>query len=281
MERETVLKLIAAISPMAEDYVRDNIENTIILYSEEEKGVFLKAVCEGLCVYYAKFPEDSSPKLLQIINDEMDRCVSMQGELCFNVQGRNRKIIELVQRKGFTLDMEGYILKHDNVTPVADDYLDGLTVGGFNSFMCDAFVELFESAYERMNLENGWDATSYSRDAENFCNQLKEFHEQRMMQAFWDQIDLVGCYIIDGPFIKDIVVHPHFQNKGYGSLILRHCIRFMREEKGISEIFLRVTKSNEGAKRLYERNGFRGVSYFAEHTYHRAAENVSQILLTR
>jgi ribosomal protein S18 acetylase RimI-like enzyme len=79
----------------------------------------------------------------------------------------------------------------------------------------------------------------------------------------------VGCYIIEGSYISDIAVHPCFQGKGYGSLMLKHCIRLMREIKSVSDIYLRVAKSNSGAKRLYERNGFQVISHFAEHTYQR------------
>ena len=41
----------------------------------------------------------------------------------------------------------------------------------------------------------------------------------------------------------------------------------MSEKKDISDIYLRITKSNTGAKQLYERNGFAVISHFSEHTY--------------
>lgn len=274
MNRETVLKLVAAISPMAADYVDDVFEDAVVLHTEGGAGVFLKAASGDLCVYYANFPDDSSSALLQSIGEELDRSVSAPGEVCFNVHGRNKRIIELVQKKGFAPDMEGYILQYAGPTPDAAD-LGGLAAGGFNPHMFGAFIGLFELAYERLNLENGWDTKNYSRNAEGFCRQLKELHERRLMQSFWNQGALAGCYIVEGSYIKDIVVHPRFQNRGYGSLMLRHCIRFMREEKGVCDVFLRITKSNEGAKRLYERNGFHVISHFAEHTYHgrQTAEN--------
>lgn len=269
LNREKIMSLVAAISPMARDYVDDVFSDTVVLYAqtgEGNEGVFLKAASEDLCVYYASFSDDASSELLEKIDMELERPYLAVGELCFNVYGQNRRIIELVQKKGFVLDMEGYILQCDELTTGAID-LGGLTVDGFNAHMIDVFVELFESAYMRLNLENGWDTKSYSRDAESFCRRLIELHEQQLVQSFWDQGALLGCYIIEGNYIKDIVIHPDFQNRGYGSLILRHCLRFMREEKCVFDIYLRVTKSNEGARRLYERNGFRVISHFAEHTY--------------
>lgn len=269
MVRETILNLVAAISPMARDYVNAVFEDIIVLYPQiihGNEGVFLKAASENLCVYYAYFAHDSSSELLDAISRELDRSALTSGELCFNVWGKNRRIIELVQKKGFILDMEGYVLKHAESTPDAIN-VGELAIDGFDSHMLDAFVELFESAYEQLNQENSWDTRGYSKGAESFGAQLKEFHKQRLLRSFWSQGSLIGCYIVDGSYITDIVVHPHFQNRGYGNFMLRHCIHFLREERGISHIYLRITKSNEGAKRLYERNGFRVISHFAEHTY--------------
>lgn len=65
----------------------------------------------------------------------------------------------------------------------------------------------------------------------------------------------------------DIVVNPIYQNKGYGSYILAHCIKNMKATKSIDIIRLGVVKTNTGAKRLYERNGFIEISSHAEHTY--------------
>jgi GNAT superfamily N-acetyltransferase len=160
------------------------------------------------------------------------------------------------------------VLCYDHTMPIPDAFdLGGLTVDGFDAHFIDDFVGLFESAYMQLNLENGWDTKSYSRNAESFCRQLIELHERQLLKSFWNQGVLLGCYIIGENFINDIVIHPDFQNRGYGSLILRHCLRFMRKEKGVFDIYLRVARSNEGAKRLYERNGFCVISHFAEHTY--------------
>jgi len=78
---------------------------------------------------------------------------------------------------------------------------------------------------------------------------------------------LVGAYIFHQNYITDLVVKPTVQNKGYGSYILAHCIKNMSTNKFIRNIRLRVAKSNIGAKKLYERNGFIEIAYFSEHIY--------------
>jgi ribosomal protein S18 acetylase RimI-like enzyme len=272
INRETILSLVSAISPSASDYVERNFSDAIVLYakiSKDGQGVFLKVPSEDLCVYYACFPDDSDSELPDIINKELGYAAKTQAELCFNVYGKNRNIIDLVRSKGYAPDMEGYVLKYSGPTPLAVD-MGELETGVFLPSMCGDFVGLFEAAYEQLNLENGWDNKSYSRNAEQFCRRLGELYERQSMQLFMYRGALVGCYIIEGSYISDIVVHPGFQGKGYGSLMLKHCIRHMRENKGTSDIYLRVAISNLGAKRLYERNGFQVISHFAEHTYKRS-----------
>ena len=269
-EKELILGLVGEISPLAREYVEGVYGDAIVLHLQDgagDKGIFLKVPSEGLCVYYAHYSDDSSPELLGIISHELERSVSWQGELCFNVQGKNRRIIDLIQNKGFSPDMEGYVLSYTRETPAAVAMGRLTTSQEYNPATGAAFVDLFDKAYEQLNLENGWDTKSYSKAAESFCRQVKELHKNRSMQSFWRRDSLVGAYIVNGNYIADIVVHPRWQNKGYGSLLLKHCIRFLREEKKVSEIYLRVTKSNIGAKRLYERNGFTTISHFAEHTY--------------
>lgn len=267
--RESVLSLLEEISPMARAFVDDVFEKAVILYAQSDQngeGVFLKVALDDVCIYYANFPDDSSEELLMKISEEIERTVSTSGELCFNVHGSNARIIQLVQSKGYVLDMEGYILQYSASEVVPVD-LGELTTEAPTRVQWDSFVELFDAAYEPLNRENGWDTKGYSKAAGSFLQRMKQLEKEQSFKSFWKDGALIGCYIVDGCYITDIVVHPRFQNQGYGSLILRHCIRLMREDKGISEICLRVTKSNTGAKRLYERNGFTTISYFAEHVY--------------
>ncbi|SYX82971.1 GNAT family N-acetyltransferase [Paenibacillus alvei] len=78
---------------------------------------------------------------------------------------------------------------------------------------------------------------------------------------------MIGSYLIHNNSIQDLVVNPDYQNCGYGSVILSHCVAHMRANKGIDNVCLRVAKSNWRAKRFYERNHFEELASFAEHTY--------------
>lgn len=267
--RTSIMNLLADISPMARDYVDEAFEQAVVLAvqsGEEGEGVFLRVASDNLCIFYANFPDDSSPEILRKVSEEIDHSVVTGGELYFNVHGSNARIMQLVQSKGFVLEMEGYVLRYSPAKgmPVA---LGELVTEAPAKVEWESYVELFEAAYEQLNRENGWDTKGYSKTAETFLQGIKELQKRDRLKSFWKDGVLIGCYIVDGPYITDLVVHPRFQNKGYGSLMLQHCIHFMCEKKGIGDIHLRVTKSNSGAKRLYERNGFTTISHFAEHAY--------------
>ncbi|MEW8994349.1 GNAT family N-acetyltransferase [Clostridium sp.] len=102
---------------------------------------------------------------------------------------------------------------------------------------------------------------------EQFYKKLIDLDKHSQVRSFWINNELVGAYIFCQNYITDIVVKPTVQNKGYGSYILVHCIRNMSMNESIRNIRLRVAKSNTGAKKLYERNGFIEIACFAEHTY--------------
>lgn len=55
--------------------------------------------------------------------------------------------------------------------------------------------------------------------------------------------------------IFSLAVHPSYQNKNIGSLLLKEIIRLFRE-MGILEIILEVRYDNEKAIKFYKKNGF-------------------------
>lgn len=268
MNKIEILERIAEISPLAKDYVESCFESAVVMLSSSD-GIFLKVVSDDLRVYYANFGDDTVPDVAQIIEEELEAEELKEQEICFNVHGRNTKIISVIQDKGFILDMAGYVLKFTGPTPAEDNLPDTMRVQGFSAQMGDEFADLFDRAYEQLNRDNGWPTKSYSLGAAGFCATLLKLNEQGRVRSFWIGDVLIGAYITEKEYISDIVVDPRYQNQGYGSLLLNHCLRFMHEENPTSHIYLRVTESNVGAKRFYERNGFHTVSHFAEHTYRR------------
>lgn len=272
MLQEEILKLIENISPHARDYVYNFSENVEILYSVftlHNKGVFIKVNNEDCCIFYASFlNEDGIEDILELIKYKTSEYISKMNskELCFNVYGNNSRIINLVRELGFKSDMEGYHLEYrGNELPQLKNC--DLTDKGFESSMLKELIDLFDSAYYKLNLDNGWETKSYAANGEQFCQELDTLNKHNQVCSFWLNDKLIGACIFQLNYITDIVVRPIYQNKGYGSYILAYCIRNMSVNKSINNIRLRVAKSNTGAKRLYIRNGFVEIAFFAEHTY--------------
>lgn len=274
MSNEQILKLIENISPHAKDYVyksfeNENVEILFSILTEQNKGVFLKVENEDCCIFYASFfNEYNIEQILEVINNKIKEYIPKinSKEVCFNVYGENTKIINLVRKLGFITDIEGYHLEyigkdlpHLNICNLADK--------DFENSMLKEFVDLFDSSYYQLSIENGWQVNSYASNKDQFNQKLNYLNKLNQVCSFWINNELVGAYIFEQNYITDIVVKPIFQNKGYGSYILAHCIRNMSVNKSIKNIRLRVAKSNVGAKKLYEKNGFVEIAYFAEHTY--------------
>lgn len=274
MSNEEILKLISDISPHAEIYVKDGFKNNEvdIIYAastNENTGIFLKVDDDDCCIFYANFHnENNIEEILKLIDSKVKQYLSTENskEICFNVHGSNLKIISLVRKLGFKTDMQGYHLEFQG-KQLLDANNCNLIDKGFQENMLKEFCNLFDKSYYQLYMDNGWEVNSYSRYQEPFKARLISLGKLNQVHSFWIDNELTGAYIFQDNYITDIVVSPMFQNKGYGSYMLAHCIRNMKIDKDIKNIRLRVAKSNVGAKKLYERNGFVEIACFAEHTY--------------
>ncbi|MGZ9584304.1 GNAT family N-acetyltransferase [Paenibacillus marinisediminis] len=272
-KREEILKLVERISPGARDFVdiaMNNNELTIYHYEEsaENNGVFCVASNNECDIAYVSFVNDLEDEaLLGLIQQQIEPyMVSGDKELCFNIYGRNTKVIEFVRKMGFKQDIEGYILFYDTEDiPVAPktEFIEKT----FEDWMLGDFITLFEQGYYQLNKDNGWETDWYSTDSETFRSMLHSRTLEDECRSFWIEDRLVGAYIIDGNYIRDLVISPEFQNKGYGTAILAHCIRHLIKQREIKKVCLRVAKSNSGAIRFYKKNGFEELSCFSEHTF--------------
>ncbi len=274
MESKEILTLIDNISPHAKEYVEKAFENNRvdIIYSVstvENMGVFIAVDNKDCCIFYAYFlNENNIEQILDIIKNKTKEYILKfdSKEICFNVYGNNLKIINEVRKLGFKVDIEGYHLEFID-KELSNLNCCNLIDKGFKSDMLKEFIKLFDSSYYQLNIDNGWQVNSNAINEDQFYKKLINLDKHSQVRSFWINNELVGAYIFCQNYITDIVVKPTAQNKGYGSYILAHCIRNMSMNESIRNIRLRVAKSNTGAKKLYERNGFIEIAYFSEHTY--------------
>lgn len=275
-EQSKILALITLISSGAESYVRTAFANqkvSVVYYGESgpNQGVFCLAEAADCVIAYAVFSQFGHPEiLLEMMEGKIRPYLqeNEQREICFNVYGRNTEIVQFVRDLGFSTDIEGYQLRYAGNNPVEAKSSIFLQEQGFTPGMLEAFIALFDGAYEPLNRDNNWVTDRYRREPERFLETLTGCEAQSRVRSFWQQDRLAGAYITEGEYIRDIVVAPEYQNRGIGGILLNHCINRMRE-RGAGNIYLRVAASNTGAKRLYERHHFTETACFAEHTYRR------------
>ncbi|PIT69612.1 ribosomal protein S18-alanine N-acetyltransferase [Bartonella tribocorum] len=65
--------------------------------------------------------------------------------------------------------------------------------------------------------------------------------------------------ILDEAEIITIAVHPHYRQKGIGTLLIDHTIHYLQDKRAI-KLFLEVESSNLSALNLYQRFEFQKIS---------------------
>ncbi|WP_151733217.1 GNAT family N-acetyltransferase [Paenibacillus tengchongensis] len=275
IERAGILRLISSISTGAESYVRDGFAQgnvTVVCYADsvEAEGVFCLVENPDSVIAYAVFVRQDKPEaLLELMEHTIRPYLGTEEtrEVCFNVHGRNTEIIEWVRKLGFVPDMEGFHLHYTSSEPDFPIENSALTERGFSPAMLESFISVFDGAYLRLNLDNGWETGACRNHPEAFLENLTRHEARRQVHSYWLDERLAGAVITEGNYIRDLVVAPEFQNHGYGAGILRSSVSRMLEQRPGEPVYVRVAGSNAGAKRFYERHGFAEIACFAEHTF--------------
>ena len=60
---------------------------------------------------------------------------------------------------------------------------------------------------------------------------------------------------------------PEYQNKGYGTILVKELIKYVTEKLNMHRLYLEVFADNEKAIRLYERCGFRNEGILRDNVY--------------
>ena len=77
-------------------------------------------------------------------------------------------------------------------------------------------------------------------------------------------------------YIPTVGVHPDFQRKGLGKLLLDAKLRTLQRQ-GVRKVWLLVTSTNTGALLFYLKNGFAIEGFLRDHT----APGVHEVLMSR
>ena len=112
-------------------------------------------------------------------------------------------------------------------------------------------------AYKRIYNECFFDMRTALQRFPVDCCDSKEDLEKKRDKNFVLEIDgsLVGSVAVYGSEIDDLIVAKKFQRMGYGEALLRYAVSYL-QSNSISPIVLHVADWNQGAIKMYLKNGF-------------------------
>lgn len=267
-----IFKYIKMISPQAVEFLKSiQTEKIKVLHLEHsgiEEGCIVSAYENGFAVIYVSLLHDIDPNKItdtifqEIANFKQEKAIS---EICLNLFGENRKLITLARNNKFKVDFEGYHMEYDlsELLPIEEK---GLANQFYKQEILPEVCQLFDCAYNELNKENGWIVNYYQDNSEQFHKKFEDKKSANELQLFWSQEKLIGAFILSDNYINDLVVLPEYQNKGYGSYILKCCLNLMKTDHNFSKARLRVATSNLKAYRLYQKIGFETIAFCSEHT---------------
>lgn len=126
--------------------------------------------------------------------------------------------------------------------------------------MIEVIIEEMKEAYieqvwelECASFERPWSRAALLLETHNpFSSCVVALHQGRV-------IGYVGMWhVVDEAHINNIAVLPEFRGQGCGKVLLEHILS-VAKAKGIVKMTLEVRPSNEAAKELYARYGFKKV----------------------
>ena len=149
--------------------------------------------------------------------------------------------------RGFVSDFDGYCLEYNE--PNISDVEITHTRKSCSAAMLDDCIKLFDDAYNPLTVEEDLKPDFYANHTEWFANYLLNLGDG--IQTFWKDDTLVGAYILDGIYLRDVVVASFMQGKGFGSEIITRAMQVIRKKISGASIHLRVARANRDARKLY------------------------------
>lgn len=198
--------------------------------------------------------ENLTDKLTMLLDQAFEYCASFKNVRYILGISTYRAFLEpAVRRYGFTEAYQLLVLDYQGqrVYPELQDSISFLPLTLENK---KDFQQVHNEAF--LHSPNG-----AIMEDEELDETLAEYREKP---------DLAGVYYLDGKaagmymlkiknktgWIETIGVHPRFQGKGIGKILLKKSIGLLQEQAGLDHIKLTVMSSNSNAVKLYLNNGF-------------------------
>ncbi|SHK00187.1 Acetyltransferase (GNAT) family protein [Hathewaya proteolytica DSM 3090] len=120
-------------------------------------------------------------------------------------------------------------------------------------------MDLLEDAFREQAIQCNEKITIDDKEIE----WLKDISHRGDFGALWRGNQLIGLYLLQGDELDHIAVLSKFKGLGYGTIILKYCMREMFINRNCRQIKLCTYKINYKAQKLYIKNGFRISAFYS------------------
>lgn len=124
-----------------------------------------------------------------------------------------------------------------------------LRLRNYSAFDYEEYKRIYEECFRDMR-------TALQRFLSDCCDSKEEL-ERKKEKIYIFEIDgkLIGSVSVYDNEIDDLIVKKSYQRMGYGEALLQFAVSYM-QSNNISPIVLHVADWNQGAIKMYMKNGF-------------------------
>lgn len=258
----------SALRIFQEGYEEGIVTTALIYQSDANEGYFGVIEREDFIVVHLSFKQDLQDKqAFAEVQKHVDDVIARRGErdIYLNSHGENPSIIAYFRARGFVADAIGYEFRY-----VATDIRipeNQLAITKFEKEQADLYLELIDEAFAPLDRACNDEPNSLRRNRDTSIEALEKVDGKDNFRAFWLGDRLIGVYLIKEDILHILAVHPEYQSKGYGAIIMYHWLDQMFNQKKLPEVYLYVVEKNQAAYRFYKRLGFEQTAHYVETTY--------------
>jgi len=241
----------------------------LIKYNTHIMGVFISVEFSGEFINYLSLEENINDEIIfkEIYqNIRALQQLNPEAESCFNFQLSNSFAIDFFQKKEILRnDASGYEMS----ISIADINLfcDSRNVisQAYDDKKIDSYIEIENKAFAKLIIGR----ESIPQPAKHkYADYLKTRNEKKQFGAYELNNNIIGIIYMGNDYtIETLAVHPSFQGRGFGKLIVFDWLsRYSKYYPEIAEIKLHVDEKNTSALKFYKKIGFKLTGSYSENT---------------
>lgn len=252
-------------------YEEQFLKEYFIYDDKDNRGVITIIEDEKYYCIQVSFERDiNNYNIIKLIHDKIKSIVSVKGskDLYLNINAYNTIIVNYFKNYGFVQDSFGFEFKMDRTVEKVNELhnfklKEGLSFRKFEDDCSQSYLNLLEDSFREQDIMCGEE----HKLGENTVSWLKKADEKNEFGALWKDNCLIGLYVLDGEYISNIAILSKYKDKGYGTVILNHCLKDIFINKEYKETYLYVYAVNIKAQKMYLKNGFLASAFYSENTY--------------